>query len=137
MFDGLKGKFDASTKVVDEAFKKAVSATGAAVDSETAKALKSRTQDAYNSAKSIGKYLGDVNGDGRIDSDDLKAAAERAGIAWDKIDPDLKSALVAGGVAGVGINFVPFFGQMLAIPAFAATTAYFYLVAKLTNMRKK
>lgn len=125
-----------ASRAVDKVFKRALKTSDSQVDDATADILKTKALAAYESAKSIGFYLGDLNGDGRIDVEDLKAAAEKAGIAWDKIDPDLKTALVAGGVAGLGINFIPFIGQMLAIPAFATTTAYFYLVAKITKIRK-
>jgi len=67
----------------------------------------------------------------------LKAAAEKAGIACDKVDPDLKEALLAGGVAGAALFFVPVAGHILAAPVFAATTAYFYLFAKLKKMGTK
>jgi hypothetical protein len=137
MITDLKSKLGSASKLIDEAFKKAVAATGAAVDGETAKALKEKSLSAYNSAIEIGKNLTDLNADGKIDEADLKIAAEKLGIAWDKIDPDLKSALVAGAVASGVAFMIPFAGQALALPVFAATTAYFYLVARLNSIRKK
>lgn len=137
MLKALLGWFDGSTKVVNAAFRKAMEQTGAVVDSHTAKSLKTSAISATQTAKKIGKYLSDVNGDGKVDAEDIKAAAEKAGIVWNKIDPDLKSAMVAGGAARIGINFVPFVGQALAVPAFAVTTAYFFLVAKLRSIGKR
>jgi len=137
MINEFKTKFGNASKAIDEAFKKALAATGAVVDSDTAKALKEKSLSAYNSAIDIGKNLADLNGDGKIDEADLKMAAEKIGIAWDKIDPDLKSALVAGAVASGVAFMIPFAGQALALPVFAATTAYFYLVGRLNSMKRK
>lgn len=131
-----KGATDTST-IVNTAFNKAVKQTGAVLDSETAQKLKESTVSAMGTASSIAKNMTDLNGDGKIDAEDLKIAAQKAGVAWDSIDSDLKTALVAGGVAGVGVNVIPFVGQAIAIPAFIGTTAYFYLIAKLNNLKKK
>ena len=127
----LKEIAGSTQSIVNKAFERAVAETGAVIDGETAQALKQRTAAAAQVAGRIGSYLGDLNGDGKVDVEDLKVAAQKAGIAWEKIDPDLKSAMLAGGVAGVGINFVPLIGQTLAVPVFATTTAYFFLVSKL------
>ena len=126
-----------TSAIVNAAFTKAVKQTGAVLDSETAQKLKDSTVSAMGTASSIAKNMTDLNGDGKIDAEDLKIAAQKAGVAWDSIDPDLKTALVAGGVAGVGVNVIPFVGQAIAIPAFIGTTAYFYLIAKLNNLKKK
>ena len=123
--------------VVDSAMKKAADKTGIEVTPEEARTLKEKAKYAYDQAVVICKNLADVNGDGKFDADDLKAAAEKAGIAWDKVDPDLKEALLAGGVAGAALFFVPVAGHILAAPVFAATTAYFYLFAKLKKMGTK
>lgn len=131
-----KSAFD-TTAIVNTAFNKAVKQTGAALDSETARKLKENTVSAMGTAGSIAKNMTDLNGDGKIDVEDLKIAAQKAGVAWDSIDTDLKTALVAGGVAGVGVNVIPFVGQAIAIPTFIGTTAYFYLVAKLNDLKKK
>lgn len=132
----LKEGLNATTKAVDALFKKAVAATGAVLDGETAKALKERTIEVYNSAIEMGKHLADLNGDGKLDEADVKLAAEKIGIAWDKIDSDLKTALVAGAVAAGALLLIPGIGHFLALPAFAAATAYFFLVAKLKAMNK-
>lgn len=87
-------------------------------------------------ARIISLYLTDLNGDGKFDGDDLKLAAEKAGVAWDKLDPDLKTAMLAGGAAGIGVNFIRFLGQAIAVP-FVGTTADFYLVAKFRGLGKK
>jgi len=130
-----KGALDTS-EIVNKAFDKAVKQTGAALDSDTAKWLKQSTVSAMATAGEIAKNMSDLNGDGKVDSEDLKLAAEKAGVAWDSIDPDLKTALLAGGAAGIGVNIIPLVGQAVAVPAFIATTAYFYLVAKLTKLKR-
>ena len=33
----------------------------------------------------IAKNIGDLNNDGKVDKEDIKVAAEKAGIAWDKM----------------------------------------------------
>lgn len=123
-------------KVVDEALRKAAEKAGVDLTSDDAKTLKDKARQTYDQAVLICKNLADVNGDGRFDAEDLKAAAEKAGLVWDKFDPDLKEALLAGGVAGAALFFIPIAGHMLAIPVFAATTAYFYLFAKLKKAGK-
>ena len=123
--------------IVNMAFDKAVKQTGAAMDSETAKWLKESAISAMSTAGDIAKNMSDLNGDGQIDAEDLKLAAKKAGVAWDSIDPDLKTALVAGGVAGVSANVIPLIGQVFAVPAFVGTTAYFFLVAKLNGLKNK
>ena len=137
MLKALLSWFDGTKAVVNTAFRKAVEQTGAVVDSDTAKSLKKSAISAAQTANKIGKYLTDVNGDGKVDAEDIRAAAQKAGIAWNKIDPDLKTAMIAGGAAGIGINFVPLIGQALTVPAFAVTTAYFFLVAKLRNIGRR
>ena len=137
MWDFFKAKLGDTTALMNQAFDRAVKETGAALDSETAESIKKSALEALESAKKISLYLTDLNGDGKVDSEDIKLAAEKAGIAWDKIDPDLKTAMLAGGVAGVGVNFIPFVGQAIALPAFVGTTAYFFLVAKLRGLGKK
>jgi len=129
-----KGAGDTTT-IVNIAFDKAVKQTNAALDSDTTKDLKERTIAAMGTARNISKNLSDLNGDGKVDGEDLKLAAKKAGIAWDSIDPDLKSALLAGGAAGIGVNIIPIVGQAIAVPAFIGTTAYFYIVAKLTKIK--
>lgn len=137
MWDFFKAKLGDTTALMNQAFDRAVKETGAALDSETAENIKKSAHEALESAKKISLYLTDLNSDGKVDSEDIKLAAEKAGIAWDKIDPDLKTAMLAGGVAGVGVNFIPLVGQAIAIPAFVGTTAYFFLVAKLRGLGKK
>ena len=137
MWEFFKAKLGDTTALMDQAFDMAVKETGAALDSETAESIKQSAQEALESAKKISLYLTDLNGDGKVDSEDIKLAAEKAGIVWDNIDPDLKTAMLAGGVAGVGVNFIPLFGQAVAIPAFLGTTVYFFLLAKFRGIGKK
>tara|TARA_B110000879_G_C10931136_1_gene415994 strand:- start:166 stop:579 length:414 start_codon:yes stop_codon:yes gene_type:complete len=124
------------SKLVNGAFEKAVKKTGAIIESENAQKIKEQTISSMKTAAEIAKNIGDLNNDGKVDKEDIKVAAEKAGIAWDKIDPALKSALIAGGVAGIGVNTIPLIGQALAVPTFVGTTAYFFLVAKLNNLKK-
>ena len=133
----LKSKSLDYSNIVNTAFDRAVKQTGAVIESDTAQKIKDQTISAVKTAGDIAKNISDLNGDGKVDAEDLKIAAEKAGIAWDKIDPDLKTALVSGGVAGVGVNFIPFVGQAIAVPTFVGPTAYFYLVAKLNGLKKK
>lgn len=137
MLENLKDQLAIASEAVEVAFKKGVEATGAVISGEEAQKLKKKAIDAYNQAELICRNLADVNGDGKFDAEDLKAAAEKAGLVWDKFDPDLKEALLAGGVASVVLLLVPFFGHILAVPVFAATTAYFFLFAKLKKIGKK
>ncbi len=127
-------------RVIDETFDAVLKATRAAIDSETANRLKKEARDAYELAVTIGKNLGDVNKDGKLDADDLKAAADKAIAALEsvgKIDPHLKTALLAGVVASAAMFLIPIVGPTLAIPAFASATAFFYLKAKLEEIKKK
>jgi len=128
---------DGRDTVVDAALKKAAHKTGTEVSREEARTLKEKAKHAYDQAVAICRNLVDVNGDGKFDADDLKAAAEKAGLVWDKFDPDLKEALLAGGVAAAALFFIPVAGHMLAVPVFAATTAYFFIFAKLKKANKK
>ena len=137
IFDTFKKSALDYSKIVNAAFDKAIKSTGEALDSETAQKIKEQTVAAMKTAADIPSNIADLNGDGKVDAEDLKIAAEKAGIAWDKIDPDLKTALISGGVAGVGVNFIPIVGSMIAVPTFVGTTAYFYLVAKISSIKNK
>ena len=137
MWQKAKKKLSGTSDLATQVFDRAVKETGAVLDSDSAGKIKEATKSAAATARKVSLYLSDLNGDGKFDGDDIKLAAEKAGVAWDKIDPDLKTAMVAGGAAGIGVNFVPFVGQALAVPAFVMTTAYFFLVAKLRNIGKK
>jgi len=137
MLEDIKGRWASASEAVELAFKKAVERTGAVLSGEEAQKMKQAAVDVYNQAELICKNLADVNGDGKFDAEDLKAAAAKAGLVWDKFDPDLKKALLAGGVAAAVFLLIPIVGQALAIPVFAATTAYFFLFAKLKGIGKK
>jgi hypothetical protein len=134
---GVAPDGDKRDKVVDAALKKAAAKTGVEVTRDEAMKLKEKAKHAYDQAAAICRNLADVNGDGKFDAEDLRAAAEKAGLVWEKIDPDLKEALLAGGVAGAALFFIPIAGHMLAVPVFAATTAYFFIFAKLKRASRK
>ena len=127
------------TNIVDKSFKQAIKKTGAVLDSDTAKLIKEQAGKAVETAGKIAKNLGDVNGDGKVDADDLKLAAEKAGIVWDKIDSDLKTALLAGGAVGIGtqwfVGWIPIIGQGLGMTAFIGVTAYTFIMAKISKSR--
>lgn len=74
---------------MNQVFDRAVKETGAALDSEKAGHIKDATKSAVATARKVSLYLTDLNGDGKVDGEYLKLAAEKAGIAWDKIDPDI------------------------------------------------
>ncbi|GEM_PF-3713242 len=137
MWNRIKGMAGGTSALLNQVFDRAVRETGAVLDSEAANQLKASTQTAIATAKKVSVNLTDLNGDGQFNSEDIKLAAEKAGIAWDKIDPDIKSAMLAGGAAGIGVNFIPFVGQAIAIPTFVGTTAYFYVIAKLRGIGRK
>jgi hypothetical protein len=130
----LKPKSLDYSKLVNTAFDTAVKKTGAVVQSDVAQKIKDQTISSMKTAGAIAKNMSDLNGDGKVDVEDLKIAAEKAGIAWEKIDPDLKTALTVGGVAGVGVNVIPVIGQAMAIPTFVGGTAYAFVKIKLKKI---
>jgi hypothetical protein len=123
--------------IVNKAFDRVIKESGSVLDSDTAQVIKRQTLGAMKSASSIAKNIGDVNGDGKIDKEDLKLAAKKAGIVWNKIDPDLREALLIGGAAGIGVNAIPVVGQFVAGPAFLMGTAMFYIRAKISSFAGK
>ena len=53
--------------------------------------------------RDIAKSLADVNGDGKVDIEDIKLATEKAGYAWNKLcSPELREAMTVGGAASIG-----------------------------------
>lgn len=137
MWQKIKDRFSGTSTLVNQVFDRVVKETGAVLDSEAANQIKASTQTAIATARKVSINLTDLNGDGKFDSEDIKLAAEKAGIAWDRIDPDIKTAMLAGGVAGIGVNVIPFVGQAIAVPTFVGTTAYFYVIAKLRSIGRK
>lgn len=137
MWQTIKDRFSGTSTLVNQVFDRVVKETGAVLDSEAANQIKASTQTAIATARKVSINLTDLNGDGKFDSEDIKLAAEKAGIAWDRIDPDIKTAMLAGGVAGIGVNVIPFVGQAIAVPTFVGTTAYFYVIAKLRSIGRK
>jgi hypothetical protein len=90
--------------------------------------------------------LADVNGDGKVDKEDLDAALAKIGSSWKALDPDLKTALLAGVAAGVGtelmddywafrqaLKFLP--GNVAYAPAviFFGVTIYTYANIKISK----
>jgi len=137
MFGWLSSKTKSAGAVVNKVFDAAVKETGAVIDSDSANAIKAKTAELVGIAKKITTNIADVNGDGKIDKEDIKAAAEKAGIAWDKLDPEFKTALLAGGVVGIAANTIPLVGTALMFPTFAVTTAFFYIKAKLNKLSRQ
>ena len=133
--NNLKSKSLDYSKLVNIAFNKAVQKTGVVVESDVAQKIKTQTIAATKTAGVIAKNVSDLNGDGKVDVEDLKIAAQKAGIAWDKIDPELKTALLAGGAAGVGVNVIPIVGQAMAVPTFIGATAYVFVIGKLNKLK--
>lgn len=133
--NNLKSKSLDYSKLVNIAFNKAVQKTGVVVESDVAQKIKTQTIAATKTAGVIAKNVSDLNGDGKVDVEDLKIAAQKAGIAWEKIDPDLKTALAVGGAAGVGVNVIPAIGQAMAIPTFIGGTAYAFVKIKLKKLK--
>ena len=76
-----KGALD-TTAIVNKAFDKAVKTTGAALDSETAQRLKKSTVSAMSTASEIAKNMSDLNGDGKVDAEDLKVAVASRTVVW-------------------------------------------------------
>ena len=137
LLNKLKSKSLDYGKLVNIAFDKAVKKTGAVVESDVAQKIKTQTIAAMKTAGAIGKNMSDLNSDGKVDVEDLKIAAQKAGIAWDKIDQELKTALLAGGAAGIGVNVIPLVGQAMAVPTFIGATAYVFVMGKLSKLKQK
>jgi len=137
MISKLKASLTSTTDIATKAIESVSKESNAVLDSDTIKTLKEQTKNAVKTSIAVCKNLGDVNGDGKIDREDVKYALEKAGYVWDKVDSDLKEALLIGGVAAFGINAVPLFGQALAIPTFASATAVFFVRAKISAISVK
>jgi hypothetical protein len=133
----LKNTLTSTTDIAAKAIEVATRESNAMLDSDTSQKLKEQTKNVVKIATAVGKNLGDVNRDGKVDRDDVKYALEKAGYVWDKVDSDLKEALLIGGVAAVGVNAVPLFGQALAVPTFAGATAVFFVRAKISAISVK
>ena len=111
--------------------------SNAILDSDTSQKLKEQTKNVVKIATAVGRNLGDINRDGKVDRDDVKYALEKAGYVWDKVDSDLKEALLIGGVAALGANTVPLVGQALAVPTFVGATAVFFVQTKISAISVK
>ena len=133
----LKSTISSAPSIANKAIEQVSGELGTTLDSETSQTLKKQTTDVVRVAISVAKNIGDLNGDGKVDKEDIKYAAKKAGFAWDKLDSDLKESLLLGGVTGVAVNTIPFFGQFAAVPAFAMTTAGFFVKAKISAISVK
>tara|TARA_B110000091_G_scaffold74020_1_gene81535 strand:+ start:53 stop:511 length:459 start_codon:yes stop_codon:yes gene_type:complete len=133
----LKSSLTNTTDIAAKAIESVSKESNAMLDSDAIQKLKEQTKNAVKTSIAVCKNLGDVNGDGKIDREDVKSALEKAGYVWDKVDSDLKEALLIGGVAAFGVNAVPLIGQALAIPTFAGATAVFFVRAKISAISVK
>ena len=133
----LKSSLINTTDIATKAIESVLKESNAMLDSDAIQKLKEQTKNAVKTSIAVCKNLGDVNGDGKIDREDVKFALEKAGYVWDKVDSDLKEALLIGGVAAFGVNAVPLIGQALAIPTFAGATAVFFVRAKISAISVK
>jgi hypothetical protein len=132
MFDWIKEKF-AKIPSAEVVFEKVTREIGVKVEAVRRAEIIAKTKELMAVAFRIGKNLCDLNGDGKIDEADLKIAAEKAGIVWDKLDPDFKKAFMLGGAVGVATNVVPLIGSVVAVKAFVLATCLFYIKFKLES----
>jgi len=137
MVSKLKSSLTSTTDIATKAIERVSKETNTKLDSDTVRKLKEQTKNAVTTAIAVCKNLGDVNGDGKVDRDDVKYALEKAGYVWDKVDSDLKEALLIGGVAALGANTVPLVGQALAVPTFVGATAVFFVQTKISAISVK
>ena len=90
--------------------------------------------------------MADVNGDGKVDKEDLDIALAKIGSSWKALDPDLKTALLAGVAAGVGtelmddykmikwaLKMLPGSPAYAPIIMFFGVTVYTYARIKITK----
>ena len=133
----LKSSLINTTDIATKAIESVLKESNAMLDSDAIQKLKEQTKNAVKTSIAVCKNLGDVNGDGKIDREDVKSALEKAGYVWDKVDSDLKEALLIGGVAAFGVNAVPLIGQALVIPTFTGATAVFFVRAKISAISVK
>jgi hypothetical protein len=136
-FSKLKSKISSAPSIANKAIEQVSGELGTTLDSETSQTLKKQTIDVVRVAISVAKNIGDLNGDGKVDKEDIKFAAKKAGFVWDKLDSDLKESLLLGGVAGVAVNAIPLVGQFAAVPTFAMATAGFFVRAKISAISVK
>ena len=137
MVSKLKSSLTSTTDIANKAIERVSKETNTKLDSDTVQKLKESTKNVVKIATAVAKNLGDVNGDGKVDRDDVKYALEKAGYVWDKVDSDLKEALLIGGVAALGLNTVPLVGQALAVPTFVGATAVFFVQTKISAISVK
>lgn len=137
MVSKFKTTFTSTTDITTKAIEVASRQSNAILDSDTSQKLKEQTKNVVKIATAVGRNLGDINRDGKVDRDDVKYALEKAGYVWDKVDSDLKEALLIGGVVALGANTVPLVGQALAVPTFVGATAVFFVQTKISAISVK
>jgi len=133
----LKLSVSSASSIANNAIEKVSNEFGTTLDDKATQKLKQQTINVFRVAASVARNLGDLNNDGKVDRDDIKYALEKAGFVWDKIDSDLKEALLIGGVAAFGVNAVPIIGTFAAVPTFAGATAIFFVRAKIAAVSVK
>ena len=128
----LKSKLSGTTSIANKAIEEVTQELNVKLESEASNNLQLQTKNAVKVATSVARNLVDLNRDGKVDKEDLRYAVEKAGFVWDRIDSDLKEALLVGGVAGMAVNTIPLLGQFAAVPTFAGATAVFFVKAKMS-----
>ena len=89
----LKSSLINTTDIATKAIESVSKESNAMLDSDAIQKLKEQTKNAVKTSIAVCKNLGDVNGDGKIDREDVKSALEKAGYGWDKVDSDLKEKI--------------------------------------------
>ena len=118
-------------RIIGKALDRAANEENVQLNEEKRNAILEGAKDALKTVRDISKSLADVNGDGKVDIEDIKLATEKAGYAWNKLSPELREAMTVGGAASIGAAAVPFIGTALMLPTFLMGTSVWYLRNKL------
>ena len=89
----------------------------------------------YEVASNSVVYLTDINGDGKIDIEDFKAAMEKAGYVWNNFDEDAKVAIGTGLAAYAGASTIPLIGSAINGPSFVSITVITYVQRKAAKLK--